>query len=40
MNDAPEAEKPDFLNTLGAALYRAGRFEEAIRRLQEGIRGK
>jgi len=26
------------LNTLGAALYRAGRFEYAIRRLEEGIR--
>ena len=25
------------LNTLGAALYRAGRFEEAIRRLNESI---
>jgi tetratricopeptide (TPR) repeat protein len=25
------------LNTLGAALYRAGRFDEAIRRLEEGI---
>jgi tetratricopeptide (TPR) repeat protein len=27
-----------YLNTLGAALYRAGRFEEAIRRLEEGIK--
>jgi hypothetical protein len=26
------------LNTLGAALFRAGRFEEAIRRLEDGIR--
>ncbi len=26
------------LNTLGAALYRAGRFEDAIRRLEEGIK--
>jgi hypothetical protein len=26
------------LNTLGAALYRAGRFQEAISRLEEGIR--
>ena len=25
------------MNTLGAALYRAGRFEESIRRLEEGI---
>jgi tetratricopeptide (TPR) repeat protein len=38
VNDAPEAEKPNFLNTLGAALYRAGRSEEAIIRLEEGIR--
>jgi eukaryotic-like serine/threonine-protein kinase len=30
--------KPAFLNTLGAALYRAGRYDEAIRRLEEGIR--
>jgi hypothetical protein len=26
------------LETLGAALYRAGRYDEAIRRVQEGIR--
>jgi tetratricopeptide (TPR) repeat protein len=38
VNDAPEGEKPNNLNTLGAALYRAGRFEQAICRLQEGIR--
>ena len=30
-----EGEKSDVLNTLGAALYRAGRMEEAIRRLNE-----
>jgi WD40 repeat protein/serine/threonine protein kinase len=30
-----EGEKSDGLDTLGAALYRAGRFEEAIRRLNE-----
>jgi WD40 repeat protein/tRNA A-37 threonylcarbamoyl transferase component Bud32 len=30
-------ERSDALNTLGAALYRAGRFEEAIQRLNEGI---
>src|SRR5262249_4693268 len=30
-----EGEKSDVLNTLGAALYRAGRFEEAIHRLNE-----
>jgi WD40 repeat protein len=28
------------LNALGAALYRAGRFEEAIRRLEEGIQAR
>ena len=28
------------LNTLGAALYRAGRFEESIRRLEESIAGR
>ena len=26
-----------YLNTLGAALYRAGRFEEAVRRLGESV---
>jgi eukaryotic-like serine/threonine-protein kinase len=30
-------ERSDFLNTFGAALYRAGRFEEAVLRLDEGI---
>jgi WD40 repeat protein len=30
-------EKSDVLITLGAALYRAGRFEESIRRLNESI---
>jgi tetratricopeptide (TPR) repeat protein len=34
----PKEERHSALNTLGAALYRAGRFEEAIRRLEEGIR--
>jgi hypothetical protein len=38
VNDAPEAVKPSFLNTLGAALYRAGRSQEALRRLEEGVR--
>jgi tetratricopeptide (TPR) repeat protein len=28
------------LNTLGAALYRAGRFDEAIRQVQEAIRAR
>jgi hypothetical protein len=32
-----ELEKANNLNTLGAALYRAGRFAEAVRRLDEGI---
>jgi tetratricopeptide (TPR) repeat protein len=31
-------DKAACLNTLGGALYRAGRFEEAIRRLEEAIR--
>jgi tetratricopeptide (TPR) repeat protein len=34
------ASKPDnhvYLETLGAALYRAGRFEEAVKRLQEAV---
>ena len=30
-------ERSDVLNTLGASLYRAGRFGEAIRRLNESI---
>jgi hypothetical protein len=29
--------KANTLNTLGATLYRAGRFAEAVRRLEEGI---
>jgi len=33
-------EKSDALMTLGAALYRAGRFEEAIRRLTESIQAR
>jgi tetratricopeptide (TPR) repeat protein len=38
VNGATESQKMDLLNTLGAALYRAGRFAEAERRLEEGIR--
>jgi tetratricopeptide (TPR) repeat protein len=38
VNGASEEDKHLFLNTLGAALYLAGRLEEAIRRLEEGIR--
>ena len=37
VSGAPETMKPRFLYTLGAALCRAGRFEEAIRRLEESI---
>lgn len=33
-----DSSKANCLNTLGAALYRAGRFDDAIRRLEEGIR--
>jgi tetratricopeptide (TPR) repeat protein len=33
----PEREKPDALLQLGAALYRAGRFEEAIHRIDESL---
>jgi tetratricopeptide (TPR) repeat protein len=38
VNGVPEDRKSVYLNTLGAALYRAGRFVEAERRLDEGIR--
>ncbi len=34
----PAAGRDSILNTLGAALYRAGRLEDAIHRLKEGIR--
>jgi tetratricopeptide (TPR) repeat protein len=37
LRDGPEYFRDIYLNTLGAALYRAGRCDEAIRRLQEGI---
>jgi eukaryotic-like serine/threonine-protein kinase len=33
----PPAERPDVINTLGAALYRAGRLTESIRWLEDGI---
>ena len=36
----PTDEKHLALNTLGAALYRAGRFEEAIRRLEEALESR
>jgi hypothetical protein len=35
---SPESAKSEVLDILGAALYRASHFEEAIRRLNEGIR--
>jgi tetratricopeptide (TPR) repeat protein len=34
---AARPRDPDLLDTLGAALYRAGRFDEAARRLEEAI---
>jgi tetratricopeptide (TPR) repeat protein len=34
----PATARPAYLNTLGAALYRARRFDESIRRLEESIR--
>jgi WD40 repeat protein/tetratricopeptide (TPR) repeat protein len=37
VNGARASQKADLLNTLGAALYRAGRFAEAVLRLEEGI---
>jgi tetratricopeptide (TPR) repeat protein len=37
VDGVPELQKANTLNTLGAALYRAGRFAEAVRRLDEGI---
>ena len=41
VNGASEVrQKAAYLNTLGAALYRAGRFADAVRRLDEGIRSK
>jgi tetratricopeptide (TPR) repeat protein len=38
VQDAGQSLKADALRTLGAALYRAGRCDEAIRRLEEGNR--
>jgi tetratricopeptide (TPR) repeat protein len=37
VSGAKEDQKADRLNTLGAALYRARRYAEAVRRLEEGI---
>jgi tetratricopeptide (TPR) repeat protein len=38
--DQKHPDYPNVLNTLGAALYRAGRFDEAIRRLEEAIQAR
>jgi tetratricopeptide (TPR) repeat protein len=38
VNSVPTEFKGGFMTTLGGALYRAGRFEESIRRLEEGTR--
>jgi hypothetical protein len=37
MKGAPYGQKGDYLSTIGPALYRAGRFAEAIYRLERGI---
>jgi tetratricopeptide (TPR) repeat protein len=37
-NDHPDI--PNYLNTLAAALYRAGRYEEAIRRLEQAVQAR
>jgi len=37
LSQAPPQQKHNILNTLGAVLYRAGRFREAVARLREGI---
>jgi WD40 repeat protein/serine/threonine protein kinase/tetratricopeptide (TPR) repeat protein len=38
--DQTNPDYPDVLNTLGAALYRAGRFDEAIRSLEDAIKAR
>jgi tetratricopeptide (TPR) repeat protein len=38
--DQKDPDYPNVLNTLGIALYRAGRFEEAIQRLEEAIQAR
>ncbi len=40
VNGCPTEWKHDALNTLGAALYRSGRFGDAIRRLEEAIKAR
>jgi tetratricopeptide (TPR) repeat protein len=37
---AKEPGDSNYLNTCGAALYRAGRFEDAVKRLQEAIKAE
>jgi WD40 repeat protein/serine/threonine protein kinase len=37
MSRYPESRRQDLLDTLGAVLYRAGRFEEAVKRLDESV---
>jgi Flp pilus assembly protein TadD len=37
---APADRRPDVLTTLGAASYRAGRFEEAIGRLEKSVQAR
>jgi tetratricopeptide (TPR) repeat protein len=38
--DQTDADNPNVLNTLGAALYRAGRFDEAIRCLEDAMKAR
>jgi tetratricopeptide (TPR) repeat protein len=40
LRNVTESGKSSLLNTLGAALYRAGRYDEAIRRLEEAIQAR
>jgi tetratricopeptide (TPR) repeat protein len=40
LGGAAPFDKPNYLNTLGAALYRAGRYDEAIRRLEEAVQAR
>jgi WD40 repeat protein len=35
---ADDPDNPSYLNTLGAALYRAGRSDDAVRRLEEAVK--
>ncbi len=40
LKQATPQARPDVLNTLGAILYRAGRYQEAVARLRESIQAK